>query len=663
MTEYLRMLWEPIAKLPRGQKIALGAMIALVIGLILAVTMWGSQKEYTPLFEEQLKMEDAGKVTAKLKELNVDYRLGKTSTDVLVPITDKSYILLQLAQEKSLPQARPGWGKLIDERSIFAGTTQQEFDLNYIRGLQDELESGLVKFGPVENAKVYITKPKKETFKEDQKEPTAAVFLKLKPNNNEITKDQIRAIRDWISTAVEGLKPENVRINDDSARDLTRLLTEDEEMSLDKAKTAQNKHTIEMEKRLEKKLQSQLEEMFGTGKAVVRVTAVLDFDQKEAVSDVVIPPVEGATQGVAISEKVETEQYEGQDMVQDGEPGVNSNLPPGAPSYPGNENKTNNKYGRSANIRNYDFTHSKEKFIKEQGTIKRLSVSVVLDFDQAKLGANGEEQLRSSCQATIGYNKKRGDVFQLMVLPFNNDMADRARRDMDERKTQERNMFMIVVGLMMSIPVLLGLVYIFVRVNRARAIAREKSALEQAVAEEEALRKAEELRRQKSQDQQQEEWEQRFKDINNFFPSITDLEEKRKKVQGMRLEAYRYALGHERLPPDFEEMTPEEQYLFREAFQRKEDGALEDGIDRLSIIMGERERLRQEELEREELARQEEAERQLEEMKRQEMERSEDEQRRKGEAKKRASLEEQVREMVATNTKDAVQVLKLWLEE
>jgi len=448
MTEFLRQLWEPIARLPRGQQIALGVIVALVFFGIILATLWGSQKDYLPLFEEQLKLEDAGKVVSKLKELNIEYKLGKNSADILVPLTDKSYILLQLAQEKTLPQARPGWQKLIDERSIFAGTTQQEFELNYVRGLQEELESGLIRLEPIENAKVYIVKPKKEVFKEDQKEPSASIFLKLK-SGFEISKEQIRAIRDWVSSAVEGLKPENIRITDTLARDLSRLLAEDDDMNLDKIKSAQLKHTQEIEKRLERKLQSQLETVFGTGRAVVRVNAALDFDQKEAVSDVVVPPVDGNNQGVVLSEKIENEEYHGKDLVQDGEPGVNSNLPPGAPAYPGTENNTINDYKRNAAIKNYEFTRSKEKFVKEQGNLKRLSVSVILDGDSTRLGTNIEEQIRSTAQATVGFSKKRGDVLTLMVIPFNNDLTERARKDMDERHRQERTMFMIVVGLLM----------------------------------------------------------------------------------------------------------------------------------------------------------------------------------------------------------------------
>ncbi|MBI3037718.1 hypothetical protein HYY75_01520, partial [bacterium] len=109
MIEFLRQIWQPISKLPRTQQIALGAIVGLVFLGILFATLWGVQKEFIPLFEEELKIEDAGKVVNKLKDLNIEYKIGKKSSDILVSLSDKSYILLQLAQEKVLPQARPGW--------------------------------------------------------------------------------------------------------------------------------------------------------------------------------------------------------------------------------------------------------------------------------------------------------------------------------------------------------------------------------------------------------------------------------------------------------------------------------------------------------------------------------------------------------------------------
>ncbi|MEW6709978.1 MAG: flagellar basal-body MS-ring/collar protein FliF [Candidatus Riflebacteria bacterium] len=632
MTEFLRQLWEPIARMPRSQQIGLAVIVGLVVLGIVTASMWGTTKEFIPLFEEKLKLEDAGKVVAKLQELGVEYKLGADSTDVRVPLVDKSYILLQLAQEKSLPLAKPGWQKLIDERSIFAGTTQQEFDLNYVRGLQAELEETLVRMGPIEEANVNIVKPKKEVFKEDQKEPSAAVLLKLKPGH-EITQDQVRAIRDWVCSAVEGLSPDSIRISDTEARDLTRIIEDEEAMGLDKIKTAQAKHTREQEKLLKKDLQSQLEEMFGFGNAIVRVRLEMDFDQKEAVSDVVIPPIEGSNTGIVISRKNEEEHYQGRDLIEDGEPGVNSNLPPGAPAYPGTENNTWNKYDRTGNIENFEVTRSKEKYVKNQGTIKRLTVSVVLNSDPNTV-KEIEANITEIAKNTVGFDKARGDKLALMAMPFKNEEVERARAAFALKKQQEKQMFMIVVGLLMAFPIFLGLIYIFVRVSRARALAREQARLQEAAAEAEALKMAREQQMHRQSEQQWRDWERRFKDIKNFFPEITDMAEKKKKVQDLRLAAYQYALDNDSMPPDFEEMTPEEQFIYREAFQKKKDGTLAEGLERLQTVITERDRAREDELEK--LSEQ---------------------------AKARELLEERVRQLVETKPEDAVSVLRLWLSD
>ncbi len=632
MTDFLRQLWEPIAKLPRSQQIALAAIVVIVVLGIATASMWGTQKEFIQLFEEKLKLEDAGKVVAKLQELNIEYKLGVDSTDIRVPVPDKSYILLQLAQEKTLPQAKPGWQTLIDQRSMFTGTTQQEFDLNYVRGLQSELEQTLVRMGPIEEASVSIVKPKKEVFKEDQREPSASILLKLRPGA-EVNQDQVRAIRDWVCSAVEGLNPDKIRIADTEARDLTRIIEDEEAMTLDKVQTAQMKYTRNRENHLRSELQSLLESSFGYGKAIVRVRLDIDFDQKEAVSDVVIPPVEGMNSGLKLSEKLEEEEYKGRDLVEDGEPGVNSNLPPGAPAYPGTENSTWNEYKRNAAITNYEFTRSKEKFVKEQGTIRRLTVSVVLNDDPAAVGSL-EEKITEIAKTTVGFDKERGDKLALMVLPFRNDELDRAKAAFELKKQQEKQMFMIVVGLLMSFPIFLGLIYIFVRVSRARALAREQQRLAEAAAEAEALKLARDNASLRQNEQKWQDWERRFKDVKNFFPEIGDLEEKKRKVQDLRHQAYQYAMNNDGLPPDFEEMTPEEQFIYREAFQKKDNGTLEEGFKRLDNIIKERDRQREEELAR------------LNEQ-----------------ANARELLEKRVRDLVSSKPEDAVQVLRLWLSK
>ncbi len=628
----LRQLWEPISKLSRAKQIGLGIMVLIVFIGVSSAAMWSTQRTYVKLFEEQLKLEDASRVVKALDENGIGYKLGKSATDILVPIEDKPSILLRLAENDSLPLAKPGWGQLIDNKSMFSGTTDKEFDLNYVRGLQASLEEALKRMGPIKDATVSIVKPKKELFKDEQEEPSASVLLELDPLRP-ITPAQIRAIRDWICSAVEGLSPENVRMADHDAHDLTRLIEDEDAMTLEKAQTTQIKVTRDREKYLATKLSRMLGKMFGgRDKVIVSIDLEMDFDQKEAVSDVVVP-VGDTGKGLLISQKKEEEEYKGTDPMRDGEPGVNSNLQPGAPSYPGNEGGVHNEYKRSGNIENYEITKSKEKFVKEQGTIRRLTASVVINDDPKKLKTI-EDQITSVAQNAIGYNKDRGDKLTLMVTEFKDEKTAIAIAAAKKKKEQEKKMFMIVVGLFMAIPTFMGMIYLFVRASRARALAREEARLKEIALEAEKHRKIREDEIKRQMQAQWREWELRYEDIKNFYPEITDLNEKKHKVQNLRLEAYKFVRDNEDYPFDFEEMRPEEQFTYRKAFESKEDGTLDRNIERLETIIEERNKAREEELK--DLNR---------------------------EANVREQLEARIRELVVTKQEDAIQVMRLWLNK
>lgn len=630
MADFLRQLWEPISKLSRGKQIGLGTIILLVFIGVSTASMWSTQKTYIPLFEEKLKLEDASKIITQLKASGISHKLGDSPVDILVPIEDKALVLLNLAENKNLPLAKPGWTQLIDSRTLFSGTTDKEFDLNYIRGLQASLEEALKRMGPIKDATVNIVKPKKELFKDEQAEPTASILLELDPLKT-ITPENIRAIRDWVCSAVEGLEPENVRIADFEAHDLTRLIEEEDAMTLDKAQTTQMRVTRDREKHLGSKLTKMLSKMFGgQDKVIVSISLDMDFDQKEAVSDVVIP-LEGTTKGILISQKTEQEEYKGTDTIKDGEPGLNSNLQPGAPSYPGNEGAGNNEYKRSGNIENYEITKSKEKFIKEQGSIRRLTASVVINDDPDKLKTI-EDQITSVAQNAIGYNKDRGDKLTLMVMKFKNESALAAVSAAKNKREQEKKMFMIVVGLFMAIPTFIGIIYIFVRTSRVRAIAREEARLKEVALEAEKHRKIREDEIKRQMQAQWKEWELRYEDIKNFFPEITDFNEKKNRVQNLRLEAYKFAKENDSYPFDFEEMRPEEQFTYRKAFDSKNDGTIDKHIERLEALIQERNKAREEELK--DLNR---------------------------EANAREQLEARIRDLVVTKQEDAVQVMRLWL--
>lgn len=212
MEEYIKKVFEPIVNLSKTKLLVIAFIVSLAILSITTTVLLGTEKEYVPLFQEELKPNDTNKISAWLTESGFKHKIDKTTNAILIPNTDKSYILLKLSEQKTLPEAKASWDKVIDQRTLFQGTTQQEFELNYVRGLQEEIATALKRMDPIKDAIVTINKPKKTTFKE--KEPSANILLKLRPYSS-VDQKQIKAIRDFVCSAVEGLKPDKIEIFED----------------------------------------------------------------------------------------------------------------------------------------------------------------------------------------------------------------------------------------------------------------------------------------------------------------------------------------------------------------------------------------------------------------------------------------------------------------
>jgi flagellar M-ring protein FliF len=59
----------------------------------------------------------------------------------------------------------------------------------------------------IEGARVHIVIPEKSVFKDEQRDPTASIVLKLKPTAT-IDENNVAAISNLVASSVEGLKPE-----------------------------------------------------------------------------------------------------------------------------------------------------------------------------------------------------------------------------------------------------------------------------------------------------------------------------------------------------------------------------------------------------------------------------------------------------------------------
>src|SRR5690606_10896648 len=88
--------------------------------------------------------------------------------------------------------------------------TQQ---VNYQRALEGELSRTISSLTAVKAARMHIVIPQQSLFSEDQLPTTASVVVDLESGQS-LNREQVRAISHLVSSAVEGLTPENLTIVD-----------------------------------------------------------------------------------------------------------------------------------------------------------------------------------------------------------------------------------------------------------------------------------------------------------------------------------------------------------------------------------------------------------------------------------------------------------------
>ncbi|MCX6138823.1 MAG: flagellar basal-body MS-ring/collar protein FliF [Ignavibacteriales bacterium] len=250
-------------RLSLKQKLVLaGVTIGAVAGIIAMVTVV-NRPAYGTLFGN-LAAEDASKIVEKLKEKSVPYTLDDGGKTVLVPKQQIYELRLSLAAE-GIPHSSVIGYEIFDRTNLGVSDFVQK--INYRRALEGELARTILQLEEVEGARVHIVVPEKALFKEDEKQTTASVVLKLK-SGKPLKRETIQGIGHLIASSVEGLETNNVTIVDSRG---VLLSDNSQTNSLSALSSTQYELQQKVESYLTKKAQSILEGAVGNGNALVQV--------------------------------------------------------------------------------------------------------------------------------------------------------------------------------------------------------------------------------------------------------------------------------------------------------------------------------------------------------------------------------------------------------
>ena len=455
-----------------------GASLVLLIAIIAASAMYGGKPDMVPLFSN-METKDAGEVAAKLKELKVNYEIieNKQGATINVAAADVHEARLQLATE-GLPRGNKGF-EIFDDSKL--GVTEFQNKVNYLQALQGELTRTIEQIEAVEKARVHIVMPEDSLYKKNEKPATASIMLMLKPNV-QLSKKEIKGIVNLTSKSVQGLSPENITVVDETGKILNDP-DDDEENTVSYQTLTQIEMTRKVQERVQRDVQSLLDQALGEGRSYVRVNVELDFDQRQRDRQTYTPVVDDS--GIIRSEQIVNESYSGTSNQPGGPAGTQSNIP----GYVAVENQSNADYSKKEVTKNYEINEETEKTVASPGSIKRVNVAVLVneDITQAQ-----QESIQRSVASAVGIVEERGDTVSVEPLPFSTELADRrAAEEQAKKERQERNMY-IAIALVLLI--VCGIVAYYIRRKRERERLAAEAAEAARLAEEEERRREEEAR-------------------------------------------------------------------------------------------------------------------------------------------------------------------------
>ncbi len=415
-------------------------VVGMVAGTIMIVS-WAKDQYFAPLYTG-LSSEDAGKIVERLNELKIQYQIGDNGSSISVP-SDNVYETRMKLATAGLPSPQNIGYALLDQTNI--GMTDFLQKVNYRRALEGELARTIIGLSEVAAARVHLVIPEDRLFREDQHTPTASVVLKL-DGAMPLGKRQLQGVAYLVASSVEGMTPDKVTIIDSDGNLLSGMQASDESAMLSATQFDMRKN---VEDYLEQKAQSLMSGVIGAGRAVVRVTAELNFEKSNTQIEQYDPDL------VAIRSEQRTTQKGSQleGALAQASPAAGADAGAaeagagGAATIPTTPIATNTTSDNSEDvITNYEVSKTIRNIVGEVGSIKRLTIAVMVDgaYKETKTPegeitkeyqARSQEDLNrfaSIIKNAVGFSETRADLFEIVSLPFDNTMLETSRKELEQ---------------------------------------------------------------------------------------------------------------------------------------------------------------------------------------------------------------------------------------
>lgn len=405
-------MMQTLRNLGATRLVALAAVAFALIAFFTFIVTRLASPGMTLLYSD-LDPSDSGQIVQRMDAQGVPYELRGDGSQIYVPADQVAKLRLSLASE-GIP-AGGSIGYEIFDRADALGTTNFVQQINQIRALEGELARTIRSIRQVRAARVHLVMPKRELFSTDRAEPTASVVLTMMGG---LDKGQISAIQHLISSAVPGMKANNVSVIDSNGELLARGADDGE---LDAANSEDMRRSYEA--RMSQAIEQLLAQTLGAGKVRAEVTADLDFNQVTTNKEDFNPDGQVVRSTQTVEENGTAQESDAGNAVSAAN---NTPNPPGQTA--GGGTGSNSQNARTEETVNYEISKTVQTEVKASGNVRRLSAAVLVDgiYDVAADGTKTykprppEEltQIETLVKSAVGFNEARGDLVQVVNMKF-----------------------------------------------------------------------------------------------------------------------------------------------------------------------------------------------------------------------------------------------------
>jgi len=413
---------EGLSSLTLLRQIGLMITLAASVAIGVAIVMWMQGDDYRPIYGRMDNL-DAGNVIDVLEQNRIKFKMDTNSGAILVAAEDIHMARLKLA-EIGLPNDPIQGFELMDKEQPL-GTSQFVENTRYQRSIEGELARTITSITSIRSARVHLAIPKKTVFVRDVAKPTASVFVEVFAGRR-VEPAQVKAIMNLVASSVPDMNVADVTLVDQQGN---LLSTGEDNIELLLA-TKQHQYSKEVEDSVVSRINGILLPVLGSGKFKAEVSADIDFTAVEQAAETFNPDLPSFR-----SEQTLNESRSAGDAAE-GIPGALTNQPPGTAQAPEQIDPATGqpvaakpaKNNREQATRNYELDRTVSYTKHQQGTLKRLTVAVVVD-DKLVRNAEGVESLVPWSEGelerlsilvrdAVGFSAVRGDSVNVLNSAF-----------------------------------------------------------------------------------------------------------------------------------------------------------------------------------------------------------------------------------------------------